>query len=155
MRLHQLAALALAALAPVAWTAEASYDFVACTHSKRTMLEATPEFVVFGSESWGIVASSTTKEWERATTHCIGVVRVMAGKPSAKGICKWLDAAGNTASGEFDMAATGENKFTWLTGTGKLKGITGSGTFQYLSQGEIQPGTSQNCRRDWGKYTTP
>lgn len=155
MRLHRLAVVALAALAPLAWAAEASYDFVACTHSKRTMLEAGPEFVAFGSESWGIVASSTTKEWEGATTHCVGYVRVSGGKPSAKGVCKWFDAAGNSASGEFDMPAGGENKFTWMVGAGKFKGITGGGSFQYLSQGEAQAGTSQNCRRDWGKYTTP
>lgn len=155
MRLHRLAVVALAALAPAAWPADASYDFVACTHSKRTMLEASPEFVAFGVESWGIVSSSTTKEWERATTHCVGYVRVAAGKPTARGVCKWFDAAGNAASGEFDMPAGGENKFTWLTGTGKFKGIAGAGSFQYLSQGEAQPGTAQDCRRDWGKYSTP
>lgn len=119
------------------------------------MLEASPEFVAFGVESWGVVASSTNKDWERATTHCVGYVRVTAGKPSAKGVCKWFDAAGNTASGEFDSSASGENRFTWLVGTGKFKGIAGAGSYQYLSQGEAQPGTSQDCRRDWGKYSTP
>ena len=69
------------------------------------MLEASPEFVAFGVESWGIVASSTIKEWEGATTHCVGYVRVAAGKPIARGVCKWFDTAGNTASGEFDMPA--------------------------------------------------
>jgi hypothetical protein len=54
------------------------------------------------------------------------------------------------------MPATGENSFTWLAGTGRLKGIKGGGSFQQVfTAGIVDPGTSQGCRRDWGKFTVP
>lgn len=133
-----------------------TYDFVACTHSKQTMLEANSDTVAFGIESWGTVASSTTKAWESASTHCVGYVRIVAGKPAGKGVCKWNHVTGDTAVGEFEFSAAGEPTWTWLSGTGKLKGITGGGTFRELSSGKpAAAGTSQGCRRDWGKYTLP
>lgn len=157
--LHHLISIAIfatAAFAPVCWATDFSYNFVACTHSKRIPLEASPEFTAFGLESWGIVANSTNKEWENATTRCVGYLRVMGGKPVGKGVCKWIHANGDTASGEFEMPAAGEPSFTWLVGTGKLKGITGGGSFKYVGNGKpSEPGTSQSCRQDWGNYTLP
>jgi len=155
-RIFPMAVLALSAFTPASWAADVSYDFVACSHSKRIPLEASAEFAAFGLESWGIVASSTTKEWENATTRCVGYLRVIAGKPVGKGVCKWFHANGDTASGEFEMPAAGEASFTWLVGTGKLKGIAGGGSFKYVTNGKpSEPGTSQSCRQDWGKYTLP
>jgi hypothetical protein len=55
-----------------AWAAEVSYNFVACGHSKQTVLEAGPEFTAVGFENWGLVANGTTKDWESATTKCVG-----------------------------------------------------------------------------------
>jgi len=46
--------------------------------------------------------------------------------------------------------------WTWLAGTGKFKGIQGGGSFKQLFNGKpVEPGTTQGCRRDWGKYTLP
>jgi hypothetical protein len=37
---------------------------------------------------------------------------------------------------------------------GRLKGITGGGTFQEIFTAKtVDAGTAQGCRRDWGKYT--
>lgn len=136
--------------------AESSYDFVACTHGTTKMLESGPDLVAFGVESWGIVASSTTKEWENATTHCVGYLRIAGGKRVGKGVCKWVHPTGDTAVGEWEMPASGENAFTWLAGTGKLKGIQGGGSFQSVSKAKpVEAGTGQDCRHDWGKYTVP
>ena len=155
-RIFSTAVLVLSAFAPVSWAADASYDFLACGHSKSVPLESSAEFTASGAESWGIVASSTTKEWESATTRCVGYSRVMAGKFVGKGVCKWIFASGDTALGEWEVPATGEASFTWLVGTGKLKGITGGGSFKYVTRGKpSEPGTSQWCRHDWGKYTLP
>jgi hypothetical protein len=155
-RTFSTVALALSAFAPVSWAEDVSYDFVACNHSKSVPLEASAEFTAYGFESWGIVSSSTTKEWENATTRCVGYLRVMGGKPVGKGVCKWIHASGDTALGEFEMPAAGEASFTWLVGTGKLKGIAGGGSFKYVTRGKrSEPGTSQSCRQDWGKYTLP
>lgn len=157
MRLLKWATALVAALslAP-AWSAEFSYDFVACTHGTQRMLESGPEMVALGSESWGIVASSTTKDWENATTRCVGYLRIVGGKPVGKGVCRWVQATGDTALGEWEMPAAGENTWTWLGGTGKLAGIRGGGTFQTVTRAKAaEPGTGQSCRRDWGKYTLP
>lgn len=157
MKLHQLSvAIALVLFTHGASAEEMSYDFVACTHSKHTLLEANSDIVALGLELWGSVASSTTKMFENATTHCAGYIRLIAGKPVGKGICKWTLVSGDTAVGEFEHPQNGEAAWTWLSGTGKLKGIAGGGTFRELSSTKpAAPGTSQGCRRDWGKLNVP
>lgn len=146
--------LSLSALAALA--ADAAYDFVACTHSRQMVLEANSDVVAFGMEVFGVVASSTTKEWENASTRCVGYLRLMGGKPVGKGVCKWTQVTGDTGVGEFEYPPSGEPTWTWLSGTGKLKGISGGGTFrQVISAKPAEPGTSQGCRRDYGRYTLP
>ena len=109
-----------------------------------------------GTEGWGIVARSTTKDWESATTRCIGYLRIVGGKQVGKGMCRWVQASGDTAVGEWEMTPGGENIWTWIAGTGKLAGIRGGGTFQWVTQARpVEAGTGQSCRRDWGKYTLP
>lgn len=154
--LATLTVLALCAFAPTSWAADVSYDFSVCTHSRTIMLEGSPDLVAFGVESWGVVSTSTTKEWENATTHCVGYIRVMAGKQVGKGVCKWIQATGDTATGEWEYPPAGEPSWRWLVGNGKLKGIAGGGTFKSLTSAKpAEPGTSQGCRRDWGNYTLP
>jgi hypothetical protein len=157
MKLHKnLTLMALIAIAGSAIAAEAAYDFVACTHGKRTPIEVNGEYAAFSIESWGVVASSTTKEWENASTHCVGYLRVITGNPLGKGVCKWVQNTGDTAIGEFEFSATAEPRWTWLSGAGKLKGISGGGTFKEVFDAKtVDVGTSQGCRRDWGKYTLP
>ena len=78
------------------------------------------------------------------------------GKTVGKGMCRWVQAGGDTAVGEWEMTPAGENLWTWLAGTGKLAGIRGGGTYQWTTSGKaVEAGTSQSCRRDWGKYTLP
>ena len=153
---QMILAVGAMAVAQGAWAAEVAYDFTACTHGRHTVLEANADIFAMGFEVWGVVAASTTKEWENATTHCVGSLRVTAGKRVGKGVCKWLTAAGDSALGEFEYPASGEPVWTWLTGTGKLKGISGGGTFREVGGSKpVEAGTSQGCRRDWGKYTLP
>jgi hypothetical protein len=71
-------------------------------------------------------------------------------------MCRWLMASGDAAVGEWEMTADGANSWTWFAGTGKLAGIRGGGTFQWVTNGKaVEAGTGQSCRRDWGKYTLP
>jgi hypothetical protein len=149
-------AWAVVAMAQGAWAVEAPYDFTVCTHGKRTALEANADIASFGVESWGVVASSTTPFWERASTHCVGYLRVVSGKLVGKGNCKWVEAGGDSAVGEFEYPTTGDPTWTWLVGSGKLKGISGGGTFRELfSAKPADPTTSAGCRRDWGKFSLP
>ena len=150
-------ALAVTLTAIPASAAEFSYDFVACTHGTSKMLESGPELVAFGSEGWGIVASSTTKEMENATQHCVGYLRMVGGKAVGKGLCKWFLTSGDTAIGEWDMPESGQNSFRWLAGTGGMKGITTvTSSFAWTGRGKpAEPGTAQSCRHDWGRYALP
>ncbi|HEY0857418.1 MAG TPA: hypothetical protein VGE16_10185 [Albitalea sp.] len=152
-----LIALAIGMAAPMAWSRDVDYDFVVCTHSKHTVLEANADLVALGTESWGTVATSATKEFDKATTHCVGYLRMVAGKGVGKGMCKWFNNAGDTAIGEWEMPEAGENTWKWLAGTGGLKGIVSvKSSFASLGNGKAaESGTSQGCRRDWGTYRLP
>jgi hypothetical protein len=147
---------AIAAATLAAGAAEVGYDFNVCTTGRRTALEANADIVAFGVENWGVVASSTTPLFEKASTHCVGYLRIVAGKPVGKGACKWALAGGDTGVGEWEYPANGSPTWTWLAGTGKLKGISGGGTFQELfSAPTVDPGWSHGCRHDWGKIDLP
>lgn len=153
---HHLIVLIVAAMAQPAIAAEVSYDFTACTSGRRIAVEANADIVSFGIETWGVVASSTTAFWEKASTHCVGYIRVAGGKPIGKGTCKWTESGGDTAVGEWEYPTSGDPSWTWLSGTGKLKGISGGGTFRELfSAKPTDPAVSGGCRRDWGKYSLP
>lgn len=155
-RLRKAMLLILASAAGAASAAEFSYDFTVCTTSRRTPIEANADAVVFGAESWGVVASSTTKAWENASTHCTGYLRVMGGKVVGKGTCKWLEAGGDSAVGEWEYPPQGEPSWTWLAGTGKLRGISGGGSFKELFNAKgADPAVGHGCRRDWGSYRLP
>lgn len=155
MKRLKTALVALAFFAQGAFAAEAPYDFVVCTHGKRTALEANSDFAAFATEGWGVVASSTTKAWENAATHCMGYLRVIAGKPYGKGVCKWTEAGGDSAIGEYEFSPAGA-QWTWLSGMGKLKGISGGGTFKdVFAARQVDLATGQGCRRDWGKFSLP
>jgi hypothetical protein len=81
----------------------------------------------------------------------------MGGKRVGKGLRKWFLMSGDTAIGEWVMPESGENSFRWLSGTGALKGITTvTSNFAWVSKGKpAEPGTGQDCRRDWGRYALP
>lgn len=153
-----LAAAAVMSLVPLARAAEYPYDFVVCTTGKHSpVLQADASIYATGIENWGVVASSTTPTFEKASTHCTGFIRVMNNQVVGKGVCKWTDTAGDSAIVEFEYPdGGGEPRSKWLTGTGKFKGIGGGGTFrEQFSAKSADPAMTGGCRRDWGKYTLP
>lgn len=152
-----LATLASVGFAPGSQAAEAEYSGTFCMTSKPTVLESNPDVTTLVFDAWGIqTPNSTFKPWENATMHCVGYMRIMAGKTTARGSCRWVDAAGDTFTGEYEDAPDMPGKWTFLTGTGKWKGIQGSGTYKVVSYGKpAAPGTSQLCREHSGKYILP
>ncbi len=153
---HLKIGLLLGFAAAGALAAEAAYDFTVCTTSKRVMLEANADIVAFGVENWGTVASSSTKLFEQASTHCVGALRIVGGKPVGKGMCKWAFVGGDSGVGEWEYPLNGEPTWNWLAGSGKLKGVTGKGTFKEVFSAPVSdPAMSGGCRRDWGTINLP
>ena len=120
------------------------------------VVEASPELRVQAIENWAINTSTAVKDWEKATKHCVGYVRIMDGKPTGKGACKWQDATGDSAIFEWEIHANGDYTVAWLGGAGKYKGIKGGGNFEVSNSAKpVVEGTQFQCIRDYGKYTLP
>ena len=81
----------------------------------------------------------------------------MAGVPSVTGYCKYLEPDGDFVVGEYKSDASGtKTDWKFLHGTGKWKGIQGTGQGTRITRAKsIKPGTSQGCNRETGTYILP
>ena len=152
------AAIAAAMLVGVAAQAgETQYGGTFCSHLKATTLQANPDVTALNFETWGIqTPDSAFKPWSNATNHCAGNMVVMQGKSAARGECLWTDADGDTFIGSFvDEPGKPSGVWTFLGGTGKWKGVSGSGTYQYVSSSQRADGTGEGCTTHSGTYTLP
>jgi hypothetical protein len=147
--------IGLVACVPTLWAAEKAYEHVWCFSGKVMALESTADITALSVDSLGIVTHSTAKEFENASGHCVGYVRIMAGKSVGKGLCKFLGSEGDSSVLEWDLTGT-ESPWSFLSGTGKFKGIQGGGLWKNVASGKpIAEGTVQNCDKAWGKYKLP
>ncbi len=157
-KLSSLAAVSLLSVSAIAFPAqatEADYTgLTVCGQNKSTTLMATPELTVYSWEFWGIVPpESTFKPLQNATAHCVGYGRVMQGKTTGMASCFWTDAAGDTLIGESVDAPDKPGVWTFLSGTGKYKGISGGGSYSTTAAGKMAPdGTMQMCFSPTGKW---
>ncbi len=137
--------------------AEEPYDITNCFAGTVTMLSASKELTVFSTESNGITQSHLeNKAFNDDTTHCVGILRKMAGESVLVGYCKYMDPDGDFTIGQYRQKGTEAGKWEFLQGTGKWQGITGGGTYRVVTKGKpIMPGTFQYCSRATGTYTLP
>lgn len=151
------AVIGMATAPAAAAAAEMEYSGTFCNHSISTMVQAGPDAVALQIEAWGIQTSdSTFKPWANATNHCLGDILILQGKMSGHGVCLWTDADGDTFLGEWTDAPSKPGAWNFLGGTGKWKGVTGSGTYQYVSSSKPRPdGTGEGCTTHSGKLTLP
>lgn len=151
-----IAAFALAAFASAAWAAE-EYGGTFCGHVKRNVLESNADLTVVATETWAIqTPTSTFKPWENATVHCVGYQRILQGKFSGKGSCRWVDSTGDMFIGESEDQPGKPGVWTFLGGTGKWTGIQGSGTYQrIIGSKPAADGSVEICISHSGKYTLP
>lgn len=151
-------AVALAAAATAAYPAETEYKGLWCGHTKINMLVSSPELTAYTTETWAIEipGASVPKALESATVHCVGYTRVAQGKPTAVSTCRFTDTTGDIFAGEATQVPDKPNAWTFLTGTGKWKGVQGTGTYQYVSRGKpAADGTVELCLQHSGRYTVP
>ena len=135
---------------PVEWTQ--------CFSGTLTLGASTDELRVFTIDSKGIVMSNLeSKVFDNMTSHCIGATKVIAGQATSVTYSKFQDPDGDFVVLE-TTAAPGEkdSTFNFLVGTGKWKGIKGSGKIKVIARGKpIQPGTFQICYKGTGTFELP
>ena len=132
------------------------YDLTNCFDGETTMLVASKELVVFSYNLKGICRSNNDdKLFDNTSFQCVGITKIVNGKEMGQGICKFLDKDGDITVGE--TTSTGaEGTWKAFYGTGKMKGITGSGKNMYITSSKpIIEGSFQNCNRATGNYEIP
>ena len=162
-KLLSLTAVGLLSVSAIAFAAQAGETdytgLMGCGHVKMTMLTTGPEVTTYTDEMWGIVPpGNPVKELQNATFHCVGYNKLMQGQTERAhfGACYWTDASGDTLLGENVEAPGKPPVWTFLSGTGKWKGIGGSGTYQGVSIGKPGPdGAFEACIAMSGKWTLP
>ena len=134
---------------------ETEYNFTWCGHSKGTMLTTSPQLMIWTDDTSGIVTPEF-KPFENTTVRCIGYHRVMEGKETAASACLMTDPAGDTLIGEGTGVPDKQPVWTFLGGTGKWQGISGSGTYKLVAMSKpASDGSVEICLTPTGKYTLP
>lgn len=147
--------LGLVICTPVA-QAETPYDNTLCASGTITMLSKSKELTIYSMDFKGISRSNhENKVFDNCSFHHLRLVRVVAGKMSAHGYTKFMDPEGDIVILEFSQMGK-EITTKFLEGTGKWKGITGSGKAMHITKAKpITAGTAQGCTRQTGTFELP
>lgn len=143
---------------PVANAEEKPVNLISCRSGTVTILSGTKELTVYSYEIKGIDRGSNgDKTFENFTHRCMGVTRIKGGDQWTTGYCKYMDPDGDFFILEY--AGPGGAKgvdWKYIQGTGKWKGIKGSGTARAITRGKpIVKGTFQYCAKITGTYELP
>lgn len=153
-----LGAFMAASAALAAQATETDYTgLTVCGHSKITMLSADPDVMVSLWEFNGVVpAEAAFKGLQNATAHCMGYQRILHEKRFATSACLWTDASGDTFIGEDVDVPDKPAVWTFLSGTGKWKGISGGGTYTISAASKpAADGTMELCFSPVGNWILP
>jgi len=131
--------------------AQQPVDMVSCGDNKFTTILASEELTIMGIESKGInMDNHPSKLADSMTFHGVGVLKIEKGKMSGMLYYKYMDPDGDYVTVEVSQVGM-EREWKYLQGTGKWKGITGSGKATYITKGKpIVPGTAQGCMKITG-----
>jgi hypothetical protein len=139
---------------PVA-LAETPYDITNCYYGTFTRLYKDKDLTISTLDIRGICRSNhENKVLDDASFHNVQIMQIMKGKRKRYGHTKFIDKDGDYIVGEI----TGGNTaiVNLIYGTGKWKGITGSGKFEVISRGKsMEPGTFHGCVRNTGTFELP
>jgi len=139
---------------PVA-QAETPFDLTNCYYGTLTVLYKSKELTILTSELRGIARSNhENKVFDNCSFHSVQILQIMNGKLKRSGHTKFMDPDGDCFFVEVSGGKTGAVRF--LYGTGKWKGITGTGKFARIARGKaMEPGTFQGCVRNTGTFELP
>jgi hypothetical protein len=136
---------------PVA-QAETSYEITSCYSGTFTDLLRSEELTILTTDVKGIAVSNhENKIFNNCSFHTTQIIQIMNGKWKRSGYTKFMDPDGDYFFVEISGEKSAVLKF--LYGTGKWKGITGTGKFERIARGKaIEPGTFQGCVRNTGTF---
>jgi hypothetical protein len=133
--------------------AEQPIDCLLCSNMTMTTIVETGDLNIMSYESKGIVLDNTqSKFFDNSTVHIVGLMKIDKGKLTNSFVGKYLDPSGDFYVIESSQPGMG---FDWkfICGTGKFKGITGTGKSLRITKGRpVSPGTSQACIKVTGTY---
>ena len=139
--------------------AQQPFDITFCgsTATTQTVLES-KELTITTFEGKGTVRSNPeNKALDNSSYHLLGVSRQMGDNVTNFGYSRYMDSDGDFVVQENFYSLEGKEA-TWkfLYGTGKWKGIKGSGkTTVVIRPKPIAPGTRQGCLRSTGTFELP
>jgi hypothetical protein len=140
--------------------AEEPIDFTQYASCTFTPASEDKEFIFSSFECTGITRSNQeNKVFDNMSVLDVGVGRREGGQSTAYSLSKYMDRDGDYVIMEFnEFGPTGRLEGTWkiLYGTGKWKGIKGSGKHVHVGGGKpIKPGTGQGYVRNTGTFELP
>ena len=146
--------LGLVMFIPVA-QAETPYDITNCYYGTSTRIYKDKELTIAILDIRGIARSNhENKVFDNCSFHSVQILEILNGKWKRSGHTKFMDKDGDYAFVEISGEKTAVVKFIY--GTGKWKGITGSGEFKTVARGKsMEPGTFQGCVRNTGTFELP
>jgi hypothetical protein len=153
-------ALGLVILIPAA-QAEEPIDFTQYVSCTFTPASEDKEFIFRSLECIGITRSNhDNKVFDNMSVLDVGVSRREGGQSTSYSLAKYMDRDGDYVIMEFNESGqTGRpQEGTWkiLYGTGKWKGIKGSGKHVHVGGGRpIKPATLQGYARNTGTFELP
>ena len=135
--------------------AETPYDITSCSSGTITMLYKSKELTIFSNDLKGIARSNhENKVFDNCSFNSVQIIQIVNGKMKRSGHTKFMDPDGDYFFVEVSGGKNATVKF--LHGTGKWKGITGTGKFENIARGKpIMPGTYQGCARNTGTFELP
>jgi hypothetical protein len=135
--------------------AENPVDSTAYVSGDMAMVHADAEVMVMSYELKGLVLSNNNSEiLNNASERCVGVFKRIGSEIVQNGYCKYLYPNKDYMILGFNGGADG-GKWEILFGTGKWKGITGSGTYNVKRVQPITPNSLQHSRTIKGTYELP
>lgn len=152
---------ALAEDAPAPIPKEGSISYVNVFSSAVKALALGKERIQFSYESMGVSTSPTGKGLlHNASVRCMGGMHIFnRAWDDESGSCIYNRPDGDQvfviykASGT--LGATVKGTFTYVGGTGKMAGITGSGEWTRVNVRPAAEGTTQAITQHTGKYKLP
>jgi len=147
-------AAALLWLGPTVSLAQAqqSFDFTSCHAGVVRVLFADKEVAIRRAEGWGIVLSNQpNKLFDSATFHVVTTVRTVGNDSSEVGYYKLMDLDGDLILAEISRSG-GEQVSKFFHGTGKWRGIVGSGRSKRIVFRVMAPDWAAACSRTVGTF---